>query len=78
MNIRVSDLPCTGGLSVAIPGQIRGFKAAWERFGKLEWNELFEPAIRIATEGIKISNAVAKAIESEEDYILSGNYLGLE
>ncbi len=64
----------TGALAIAIPGQIRGFEAAWKRFGKLEWNELFQPAIRIATEGIPISNAVAKALKSSEVHIISGKY----
>lgn len=68
----------TGGLSVAIPGEIRGFWRAWTEFGNLEWSELFQPAIQIATEGIEISKTVATAIEGVEEYVLSGNYSGLE
>ena len=64
----------TGGLSIAVPGELRGFEYAWERFGVLSWEELFEPAIRIATDGIAISKTVADAIAAVETDLLSGNY----
>ena len=57
-----------------MPGELRGLEYAWERFGVLSWEELFEPAIRIATEGIPISKTVADAIAAVETQILSGNY----
>lgn len=43
-----------GGRSVGVPGTLPAFKAAHERFGKLPWRELFEPAIRIAEEGFAL------------------------
>ena len=67
-----------GGLSTAVPGEIRGFGHAWNKFGKLEWHELFEPAISLARDGFPITKPVSKAIAAMETQILSGKYPGLK
>lgn len=63
---------------MAVPGEIRGFEVAWKKFGRLEWHELFEPAVRVASDGVPISRAVGRAISAEGSYILSGDYPGLK
>ena len=39
------------GLSVGVPGNVRLAAEAHERYGKLEWAALFEPAIALARDG---------------------------
>ncbi len=44
-----------GGRSVGAPGVLRMLELAYRDHGKLPWAKLFEPAIRIATEGFIVS-----------------------
>lgn len=43
-----------GGRPVAAPGWLNGANAAWRRFGRLGWSELFEHAVAHARDGFVI------------------------
>lgn len=53
-------VPATGWDSVTVPGQVAGWKALSQRFGKLPFARLFEPAIRYAEEGFLVSPQIAR------------------
>lgn len=59
-----------GGLAVAVPGELRGLEAAWKKYGKLPWKELFKPAINIAKRGFIIPETVAIAINIWKDLLM--------
>jgi len=44
-----------GGRSVGVPGNIALAAQAHERYGQLEWEALFQPAIRLAREGWELT-----------------------
>ncbi|ESO12642.1 hypothetical protein HELRODRAFT_105460 [Helobdella robusta] len=60
-----------GGLSIAVPGEIKGYHEAWSKFGRLPFYDLVKPSIKLCKEGFKISHQLARAIENEETLVRS-------
>ncbi len=44
-----------GGISVGVPGNMRLMEMAHQKWGKLPWEKIFEPAIRLAENGYAVS-----------------------
>jgi gamma-glutamyltranspeptidase / glutathione hydrolase len=51
-----------GGSSVGTPGVVKMLWLAHQEHGKLEWGELFQPAIKLAEEGFTVAPKLAEAI----------------
>lgn len=65
-----------GGLAIGVPGEIRGFYAAHQRYGKLSWAKLFEPAIELARDGFPVSVHLAKRIAAVAEPLREDAALG--
>ena len=44
-----------GILAVGVPGTVAGLEMAHQKYGKLDWAQLLEPAVRLARDGIPIT-----------------------
>jgi gamma-glutamyltranspeptidase / glutathione hydrolase len=53
-------MPISGVDSVTVPGQVAGWRALHDRFGRLPFADLFEPAIRYARDGFPVSAYVSR------------------
>jgi len=56
------DEAIPGGKSVGVPGNLRLMALAHARYGKLPWAALFQPAIRLARDGFKITPRLYNAL----------------
>ena len=51
-----------GGLSVGIPGVVAMLEMAHQKYGKLPWARLFQPAIKLADNGFPVGPKLARTI----------------
>jgi gamma-glutamyltranspeptidase/glutathione hydrolase len=58
----LGELARTGGLAVAVPGEVAGLEAARRRFARLPRAALMAPAIALARDGFPVSAHLASAI----------------
>ena len=52
-----------GGRSVGVPGNLRMMAMAHARYGKLPWAAIFQPAIKLARDGFKITPRLYGALD---------------
>jgi gamma-glutamyltranspeptidase / glutathione hydrolase len=64
-------MPAEGIDSVTVPGAVAGWNALHERFGRLPWKDLFQPAIFYADEGYPVPEIIAAYWSGSADWISS-------
>lgn len=64
-------IPTYGWLPVTVPGAVSAWRALWERWGRLPFEQLFAPAIRYAEEGFPVSPVTSLAWKRAESTYLS-------
>ena len=62
----LDPMPPRGWLTVTVPGAVSGWRALWEKWGTLPFEQLFAPAIRYAAEGYPVSPVTAEAWQRAE------------
>jgi gamma-glutamyltranspeptidase/glutathione hydrolase len=56
----VKDRSLYGHLAVGVPGTVKGFELAIERYGSLEWKDVITPAIELAEKGFTLTERKAR------------------
>ncbi|MFT0172636.1 gamma-glutamyltransferase family protein [Paraburkholderia mimosarum] len=65
-------MPTLGWDSVTVPGQVAGWAALSERYGKLPFEKLFEPAIHYAESGFAVSPQIARQWAAQVPALVDG------
>lgn len=53
-----------GHNAVGVPGTVRGLATAHQRFGRLPWKELVQPAVEIAERGLTLDSKLASSLNN--------------
>ncbi|ELU07928.1 hypothetical protein CAPTEDRAFT_80444, partial [Capitella teleta] len=69
MFVNNTEASSTGGLAIAVPGEIAGLYEAWKMFGRVEWAQLIQPTITLCEEGFEVVKSLASAARSYETTI---------
>lgn len=64
----------TGIYSVGVPGLVAGLSEIHQKWGKLPWDKLIEPAIELAEKGFPVYPHLANSIESQKEKLLKSDY----
>ena len=54
-----NHIPAYGAVSVSVPGAVDAWWAMHQRYGKLPWAEVLEPAANLAERGVPVPQAIA-------------------
>jgi gamma-glutamyltranspeptidase / glutathione hydrolase len=64
-----TSMPASGIDSVTVPGAVAGWGALHERFGRLPWKDLFQPAIFYGAQGYAVPEIIQAYWQGSADWI---------
>ncbi|SOD17986.1 gamma-glutamyltranspeptidase / glutathione hydrolase [Pedobacter xixiisoli] len=72
----ISEKSKEGHLAAGVPGTVAGMVELHQKYGKLKWAELVEPALQLATNGFKITTQQANELNRLQSKFRQFNPLG--
>jgi gamma-glutamyltranspeptidase/glutathione hydrolase len=67
---RDGSLPSYGAVTVSVPGAVDGWWTLHQRYGRLPWADLFQPAIELAERGAPVPDMIAYYIRRNMENFL--------
>lgn len=65
-----------GGLSVAVPSELRGYWTLYKKFGGgVPWKALIEPTISMCRDGIYVTKFLEKVFKQQERSLMADSVL---
>lgn len=58
-----------GGLSIAVPTEVKGLWELHQKYGKLPWRSLIQPVINLAEKGFKVPYYLGNVLSAREERI---------
>ncbi|XP_053667022.1 scoloptoxin SSD14 [Anopheles marshallii] len=65
----VNQSSTQGGLAVAVPGEVKGYWALHQKYGRLEWKELIQPTIQLCRNGHLVTGYLERILKGREERI---------
>jgi gamma-glutamyltranspeptidase/glutathione hydrolase len=65
----IKDASTVGYRAVGVPGTVAGLALALKRHGKLSWEQVVEPARRLAAEGFIVNDHTARSIKGSKELL---------
>lgn len=72
----IVDKSLYGQLAAGVPGSVAGMVEAHQKYGRLKWEDLVKPAIKLAAEGFKITARQANELNGLKKRLKALNPLG--
>jgi len=69
MFVGISSLSRSGGLAVAVPGEVAGSWAAHQAYGVLPWSRLLMPSVALAKRGIPVNFNLDYTLKEKQDSV---------
>jgi gamma-glutamyltranspeptidase/glutathione hydrolase len=62
-----------GHLAVGVPGTVKGFELALEKYGTMPWQDVIQPALELAEKGFKLNKRTAESFNRLNKYFKQGS-----
>lgn len=63
----INGLSRNGILAAGVPGSVSGYGLASEKYGRLSWNDLLAPAIKLAFNGVAVKYALHNGLKWQQE-----------
>lgn len=70
-----ASLSSKGGLAIAVPGELKGYWEAHQKYGKLEWEEVVRPTIELCKRGHLVTEFLAGFFAARKTQLLASESL---